>query len=773
MEALLQESLPTVGQNHDLRLNIKKESLYINGSDNVCWVQEELKVTGQLPSINLTETENAWAYVETKAKNDSAKISVQKAEITSDLKKVIGNSRQDEKEKEELVIPGNTQTFEEDTCGPVALVALLKACGARKDLRRGSRIHTAVAKRGLLQKNVFVGSAVIHMYAKCGALAKAQEVFDALPIQNVVSWNTLIAGYVQHKCNEEALNCFERMQGEGVFPDKVTFSCILKACGSIEAADKGQKVHAQILRDGLVERDVVIGTGLVDMYAKCGLLEEAQDAFDSSPTHDVVSWTVLVAGYAESGHSEESLKCVDQMRMSGLPLDDVVYVSSLKAAGSTSALSKGQEFHIEIVKVASEVEPFVGNALVDMYAKCGSLDEACDVFAKLPSRDVVSWNTLVSEYAESSLAQEAVQCLEQMKSEGLIPDRITFSTALKACSSAGAISMGLNVHLEIAKTGYERDPYVGNTLLDMYARCGLLEEAKEIFDHLPVQDVVAWNALLTGFNECEHAEEVLVYLDRMKLAGVVGDAVTFVCSLRACGNLEDIDKAQEIHADTAIEGFEVGPHVGNTLIDTYGRCGLLAEAAEVFEELHHQDVVSWNVLIAGYAEHGLCEDVFSCFEQMKQKGFSPNITTSICGLKVCCSAASIYKGQQLHSALVAKGLESDPSVGNMLVGMYARCGSIIEAQDIFEELQAPDTMSWTALIAGFADCGLSDGVLDLLEQMQLKGLSPDASTFVCSLKGCGGRGQLERGRRVHLEIVKEGFEIDLLVGNTLVDMYAK
>eukprot|EP00250_Pteridium_aquilinum_P019720 c24549_g5_i1 orf=450-935(+) len=137
---------------------------------------------------------------------------------------------------------GSNLSFHEGT----ALVALLKACAKYKDLYKGSRVHAAILKKGLLKKNIFIGSTLIHMYAKCGAFAKARDVLDGLQIQTVVSWNALIAGHAQHRQGEEALDCFERMKNKGLSPDAVTFVCILKACGTTGAVDKGKQIHDKI-----------------------------------------------------------------------------------------------------------------------------------------------------------------------------------------------------------------------------------------------------------------------------------------------------------------------------------------------------------------------------------------------------------------------------------------------------------------------------------------------------------------------------------------------
>eukprot|EP00250_Pteridium_aquilinum_P034591 c7791_g2_i1 orf=234-1208(+) len=176
--------------------------------------------------------------------------------------------------------------------GPIS-VAVLKACAELKDQVLGSEVHAEVARTGLLERDLFVGSALIDMYAKFCMLTKAQQVFDQLSIRNVVSWNTLMAAYAHHGYGHETLKCFDQMRRDGASPDPVTFVCSLKACSSIQATDKGQEIHDEIERRGLLEKDYIIGGALVDMYVKGGSLVKAQQLFNKLPVRDVVAWTAL------------------------------------------------------------------------------------------------------------------------------------------------------------------------------------------------------------------------------------------------------------------------------------------------------------------------------------------------------------------------------------------------------------------------------------------------------------------------------------------------
>ena len=169
-----------------------------------------------------------------------------------------------------------------------AFVALLKACSKVFDVARGQEIHKKIHRLGILGNNVYLGNALINMYMKCGYVDKACESFKVMSFHNVVSWNTLITGYVRNGYAEDALTCFEYMQKDGIFPDTTTFICIIKACAMVGSMTKGQEIHAEIVRKALVEKDVMIGSTLVDMYMKYGCLTKAQQVFDSLPTRDVV-----------------------------------------------------------------------------------------------------------------------------------------------------------------------------------------------------------------------------------------------------------------------------------------------------------------------------------------------------------------------------------------------------------------------------------------------------------------------------------------------------
>ncbi|KAH7292861.1 hypothetical protein KP509_28G001700 [Ceratopteris richardii] len=280
----------------------------------------------------------------------------------------------------------------------VTFACILKACGSIGATHKGKDVHKRILRRGLLAKDNVLGTALVDMYAKCGSLVDAQEAFDQLPKRDVVSWTALITGYCKHGLGDEALNCFEKMQREGHSPNAMTFACILKACGRTGATEKGREVHVQIVREGLLGKDRVLGSVLVDMYAKCGALAEARAVFEKLPVRDVVSWTGLIEGYCQQGFGEEAISCFKCMEREGLPPDPVVFVSLLKAYQTIGSTNESEQC-FEALSTTYGIVPTLEHhtSLVSFYGNQGLFDHAITAVWKMPSSDYLPvWYALMN-----------------------------------------------------------------------------------------------------------------------------------------------------------------------------------------------------------------------------------------------------------------------------------------------------------------------------------------------------------------------------------------
>ncbi|KAI5055236.1 hypothetical protein GOP47_0030381 [Adiantum capillus-veneris] len=492
----------------------------------------------------------------------------------------------------------------------VTFACALKACASLRAAKRGKEIHAWIITNELFLNNIVLGNALLDMYAKCGAIQKARQIFDEIPARDVVSWNALIAGHCQHEHNEEALKCFERMKGEGLSPDVMTFGCILKACGSLGETAKGEKIHAEICTKGFLGRSEVLGNALVDMYAKCGALNKAEQVLHKLPVRNVVSWNTLIAGYCLHGPVEEALACFERMKEEGLSPDEVTFGSVVKACSSVGSCERGMEIHAEIARkqyVGRATVP--GNALVDMYAKCNELLKAREVFDELPFRDVVSWTALIAGYSQRGHGEEALKCFDQMRCEGISPDRVTFACILKACSITGAIDKGKDLHSEIARKDLllRKDALLGGALVDMYANCGALEMAREVFiDELPIGDVVSYSSLIAGFCEHGYGEEALYYFEEMLGEGLLPDVVTFGCVLKACGSIGATEQGQKyFEAMTTRYGIIPSLEHYTCMVDVFGRAGHLEKALAVIKKMPSSDhLPAWLALLGACRKWG-------------------------------------------------------------------------------------------------------------------------------------------------------------------------
>ncbi|KAH7420504.1 hypothetical protein KP509_13G010300 [Ceratopteris richardii] len=655
--------------------------------------------------------------------------------------------------------------------------ALLKLCTKSKNLEVGLRIHGELDRRGLLSKNVFLGSALVDLYGKCGLLNRAQDIFNRMSVQNVVSWTTLMTMYVDHGNGDEALKCLKQMQSQGISPTSVTLMCGLKACAILKDLEQGQELHAELERREL-QKDQTVGNTLVDMYVKSGDLILAKEVFDRLPVQDVVSWTALIAGYVDHGHAEEALCCFEQMQLEGVTPNAVTVVFSLKACGSTCSITKGREIHAEIERQQLQKKnPVVGNALVDMYAKSGLVRLAEEVFDKLPNQNVFSWTALIAGYAEHGQGEEALKCFDSLQLSGIAPEASTYVCVLKACGSIQAEDKGREIHVEVERQDLiKQNMIIGNALIDMYVKCGLLTTAGEVFNNLPARDNISWTTLIMGYAEHGRAEDALECFRQMQLNGFFSDTVSLISGLKVSSNIKATELGQDIH--NMIKEHELLNQdlvIGSSLIDMYAKNGSISHAEEVFANLPLRDQVTWNALIGGYVDHGNSEETVRCFKQMQLEGLLPNEITFLKALKACAIAHALQEGLRLHVQIENERLsENNIYVGSSLIDMYTKCGSFDSARLVLEKLPIPNVVSWTALIAGYEEHGLSEEALECYDTMQLKGAFLNAITYVAALKACGNIGAIERGFEIHAEVERRDLlNGDLVIANALIDMYAK
>lgn len=685
---------------------------------------------------------------------------------------------------------------------PFTFTILLKACAKLNWVERGQECHSELTKKGF-ETTMSVGNILVDMYAKCGLLMDSQDTFNDLSFRDSFSWTALASGYAELGFAQQAIACFEKMQGEGIPHTTVSYLCNVKVCGILGDLDKGYLVHMEIAVNGF-ESMTFVSSALVGMYVKFGLLAQARDVFDEMSGRDAVSWNVLFMGYAEHGLDNSIIECWEEMNSERVSPDAAAYVTMIRTCGSIGDVGRGHMIHAECLCKGYESDPYVISMLIDMYMKFAHFSEAQQVFDQSPTQDVVLWTGLIAGYAEHELCEQALGCFRGMSCHDILPNSITFACTLKACCSGRSKNEGKEVHSQAVKLGYESDSLVSGSLIDLYVRLGLFADAAELFDRTLSQDIVSWNILIAGYVEHADFEEGLKCFQRMQQEGIPATTLTFVSSLKACGSMGDIEAGQDIHISIIKQGLERDMLVGNILVDMYARCNSLAEAADTFKRLDSRDVISWTALIQGYVDKDMGIKAIDCFELMQEENICPDIVTCACILQACGDIGARERGQLMHMDSVIRGIEGDFLAGNALVDMYAKLGLFAESWAVFRMVLDPDLGMWNTLIQGYAEHGLAEEAMALLEEMQRDGLSPDVFTwnvvmaayvehddvdrvfkiyvrmqeqgtlpndftFMSVLASCGNTSALRYGRRIHAQIARENLSESLAV--SLIDMY--
>ncbi|XP_027332181.1 pentatricopeptide repeat-containing protein At2g13600-like [Abrus precatorius] len=562
-------------------------------------------------------------------------------------------------------------------------------------------------------------------------------------------------------------------------PSSTTYASILECCWS---PTLGKQVHAHAIKSGFHDHQFV-ATKLLQMYASNGSLENACHVFDTMPLKNLHSWTALLRVHVELGLFEEAFSLFEQLLYEGVPeeMEFFVFPVVLKICfGLGGDLGLGRQLHGLVLKREVFKNVYVGNALIDMYGKCGSLGEAKKVLERMPQRDCVSWNSIITACVANGLVYEALDLLQNMSAgesglapnlvswsaviggfaqngydvesiellarmvvdAGMRPNARTLASVLPACARMRCLSLGKELHGYVVRHEFFSNAFVVNGLVDMYRRCGDMKSAFKVFTKFSRKCAAAYNTMIVGY--CEN---------------------------------------------------------GNVL-----------RAKELFDQMYQEGVkrdrISWNAMISGYVDSFLLDEAFSLFQDLLKEGIEPDSFTLGSVLTGCTDMVSIRRGKEIHSLAIVKGMQSNSFVGGALVEMYSKCQDIVAAQMAFDDVSERDVPTWNALISGYAHIDQTEKIGELLQkmkgdgfepnvytcngiiagyvehkrydsamklfsEMQIESLRPDIYTIGIILAACSKLATIQRGKQVHAYSIRTGHDSDVHIGAALVDMYAK
>lgn len=460
--------------------------------------------------------------------------------------------------------------------------SVLKACGGLGSVGIGKMIHTHLIKTGFLL-DVVIASSTARMYAKCNSFECAVKMFDEMSERDVASWNTVISCYYQDGQAEKALELFKKMRDSGVQPNSVTLTTVISSCARLMDLERGKEIHKEFIKDGFVS-DSYISSALVDMYGKCGCLEMAREVFEQTVLKSVVAWNALIAGYSSRGDSKSCVELFWRMNEEGIKPTLTTISSVLMSCSRSGQLKHGKVVHGYIIRNKIQGDVFINSSLIDLYFKCGRVSSAENVFEKISKTDVVYWNVMISGYVTVGYYFKALAIYSDMKEVGAKPDAVTFTSVLPACSQLAALEKGKEIHNHIIESKLETNEIVMGALLDMYAKCGAVDEAFKVFNELPERDLVSWTSMITAYGSHGRALEALKLFGKMQQSNARPDSITFLALLSACSHAGWVDEGG-YYFNQMISEYNIKPRNEHysCLIDLLGRAGRLQEAYGILQ----------------------------------------------------------------------------------------------------------------------------------------------------------------------------------------------
>lgn len=488
----------------------------------------------------------------------------------------------------------------------------------------------------MCQPNLFSWNTILSAYSKSGYLYEMKGIFDRMPCRDGVTWNALISGYAGFGSVAESVKVYRLMLSDGpINLNRITFSTMLILSSSKGCVDLGQQVHGQIVKfgfelylfvgsplvdmyskagliydakkvfDGMAERNVVMYNTMLTGFLRCGLIEDSEYLFRRMPEKDSISWTTMITGLTQNGLEREAINKFRNMRLEGLGMDQYTFGSALTACGGILALEEGKQIHAYIFRTFHKDNIFVGSALVDMYCKCKSIKYAETVFKRMPRKNVVSWTALLVGYGQNGYSEEAVRIFCEMQREGVEPDDFTLGSVISSCANLASLEEGAQFHSQALVSGLISFITVSNALVTLYGKCGSIEDSDRLFNEMSIRDEVSWTALVSGYAQFGKANETIALFERMLGHGLKPDGVTFIGVLSACSRAGLVEKGhQYFESMMKKHGIKPIPDHYTCMIDLLGRAGRLEEAKSFINKMPRKpDAIGWATLLSSCRLH--------------------------------------------------------------------------------------------------------------------------------------------------------------------------
>ncbi|KAI3782863.1 hypothetical protein L2E82_12921 [Cichorium intybus] len=492
----------------------------------------------------------------------------------------------------------------------------------------------------------------------------------------------------------------------------------------------GKVAQAHQLFDQMHHRNTYSLNTLISGYVNSGNLARARALFDDMPVRTEVSWTILISGYSKHNQPVAAFKLYSEMCRWGTPPDYVTFATLFSCCNETLMTKTVTQVHSHVIKLGFNYTLKVCNSLVDAYCKIGTLELANRLFVDMLERDSVTFNAMITGYSNGGLNNQAINLFKQMKILSIIPSEYTFAAVICACMGLNDVPLGHQFHALVIKSNFVWNIFVSNSFLDFYSKHDSIEHAKQLFDEMTFLDCVSYNVIITGFVWAGKLKGSLDLFNELQLTSFDRKQFPFASMLSLAANETNLKFGRQIHAQTLVTDAHSDVRVSNALVDMYARCDRFEEANIIFSSLPYKNSVPWTAIISAYVQKGSYNEALDVFKQMRESHVYGDQATFASTLRASASLTSLSLGKQLHSATITSGCISNVFCGSSLFDMYAKCGYMKDALQVFDEMPCRNIVSWNALISAYAQTGDGEAAIRTFNELVKSGLAPDSVSFL-------------------------------------------
>ncbi|KAI3761384.1 hypothetical protein L1987_51798 [Smallanthus sonchifolius] len=532
---------------------------------------------------------------------------------------------------------------------------------------------------------------------------------------------------------------------------------ILEKCKTVKDLNQ---IHAHLIKTSFLS-DPSVAENFLESAAilvRHQPLDYARSVFGKLNDPDSSAYNVMIRALTLKNCPHEAILMFKKMKENSVQPDEFTFPCVLKSCSRLRALEEGKQIHAQVMKLGFSFCGFVENSLINMYANCGEVGVACKVFDEMSERDVFTWNALFSGYTKSGCWREAVDLFRYMLEIDARFDEVTLVSVLTACGRVGALELGEWVREYIEANGLEENVTL-MTALDMYAKCGRVDVARCLFDQMSRRDVVAWSAMISGYNQASRCKEAVSLFHDMQKANVEPNEVTMVSVLSSCAELGALATGKWVHFYIKKKKLPLTVTLGTALLVFYAKCGSTENLIEVFENMPRKNVLSWSVLIQGLASNRQGNKALKYFDLMLANHIKPNDITFIGVLCACSHAGLVEKGRALFASM-SRDFNMEPRIEHYgcMVDILGRAGLLEDAYNFIQNMPVkPNAVIWRTLLAS---CKVHKNVVigeqSLKQITDLEPLHSGDYLLLASIYSSVGR--LEDANRVRSEMKKMGIK---------------